>query len=484
MNLQNVTARRELWLSLLALLVIALLLPVYIALEPTRIKAAELQILQGNLDEAMTLYAQNCAVCHGMAGEGIGANPPLNAPGPADMDYADLAKIITRGRYNTAMPAWGEEDGGPLSDYQVGQLVALVQRGDWQAAQDRVVNLGLQPLIPFAAQPDPAILTQVQALPDGAQLAQGITVYAAKCVACHGADGMGTTLAPAINDTTVREKGAAEIERIIRLGVAGTLMAPWQNALKADELSAAVALITRWAQVPAGAIPAPQINFATTAESLALGAELYAQNCTWCHGSDGQGARRFPALNVQSFLQTTSDPALAQIITHGVPGTAMAAWGDRLTDAQIQAIVGFIRSWEPTAPPVAAPSASGGGGPPWLRNQPTPQGRTPAAMPTPRPTATPTAQSSGAQPQATTTPHGQNASTVAATTPSTAGQGGGAGSNRSGAGLASRLTTATPALWDWRQVLLIGGVAMCGLALVGWAMVVLRQHKHTDNYKI
>ena len=165
MNWQAVTSRRELWISLLALLVIALMLPAYIVMEPTRLQAAEQQILLSNLDEAMTLYAQNCALCHGMAGEGIGANPPLNAPGLASMDYAELAKVIARGRHNTAMPAWAQEDGGPLSDYQVGQLVALVQRGDWGAAQDRVVNLGLQPLIPFAAQPDAAILAQVQACP-------------------------------------------------------------------------------------------------------------------------------------------------------------------------------------------------------------------------------------------------------------------------------------------------------------------------------
>ena len=62
MNWQAVTSRRELWISLLALLVIALMLPVYIVMEPTRLQAAELQILQSNLDEAMTLYAQNCAL--------------------------------------------------------------------------------------------------------------------------------------------------------------------------------------------------------------------------------------------------------------------------------------------------------------------------------------------------------------------------------------------------------------------------------------
>jgi mono/diheme cytochrome c family protein len=475
MNSQAVTSRRELWISLLALLVIALMLPVYIVMEPTRLQAAELQILQSNLDEAMTLYAQNCALCHGMAGEGIGANPPLNAPGLASMDYAELAKVIARGRHNTAMPAWSQEDGGPLSEYQVGQLVALVQRGDWQAAQDRVVNLGLQPLIPFAAQPDPAILAQVRALPDGDRLAEGITVYAAKCVACHGPDGTGTTLAPALNDPAVREKGAAEIERVVRLGVSGTLMAAWQNALKPDEMDGVLALITGWEQVPAGAIPSPAVNFATTTESLTLGAELYAQNCTWCHGTEGQGARRFPALNVQSLLAETSDPAMAQIITHGVPGTSMPAWGDRLTDAQIQAIVGFIRSWEPTAPAVAAPRTTGGGGPPWLRNQPTPQGRTPAATPTPRPTARPAATQQGDAAAA-------SAQATPAPTPTyqpAAGQSSRAGSSAPGAGFAARATTSQSptglAAWDWRQILLIGGVGLLGLALVGWAAAVLRR---------
>ena len=55
-----------------------------------------------------------------------------------------------------------------------------------------------------------------------------------------------------------------------------------------------------------------------------------------------------------------------------------------MTDAEIQAVVGFIRAWEPTAPEVAEPARGGGpwwqsdgagsptgsgrGGPPWMQN--------------------------------------------------------------------------------------------------------------------
>jgi cytochrome c553 len=118
--------------------------------------------------------------------------------------------------------------------------------------------------------------------------------------------------------------------------------------------------------VPGGAIPAPDTPVPVTAESLALGADLYAQNCSRCHGAEGQGTQRAPALNVKGYLAETNDTALQQIITLGVPGTAMPSWGDRLSTANIQAIVGFIRAWEPTAPEVAEPARSGGG--PWWRS--------------------------------------------------------------------------------------------------------------------
>jgi hypothetical protein len=42
-----------------------------------------------------------------------------------------------------------------------------------------------------------------------------------------------------------------------------------------------------------------------------------------------------------------------------------------MTEAEIQAIVGFIRQWESTAPEVAVPARGGGGGPPWMRNNTT-----------------------------------------------------------------------------------------------------------------
>ena len=365
---QNRTRLFETLAGLLATQLIVFGLGYYMLNEPMRIAESQTQILQIQLDDAMTLYAQNCSVCHGLAGEGIGAIPALNNSALQTMAYEDLTKTIARGRFNTAMPAWSKEDGGALSDYQISELVGLIQSGDWNATRDRVVNLGLAPLVPFVTDPDPALLAEVANLPDGLTLQNAITIYAANCVACHGADGLGTGIAPALNDPLVREKTIDELTRTVTFGSAGTLMAGWSNALTTQEIASMISLVQRWDEVPAGILPAPNVPIPTTEESIALGGDLFAANCSRCHGPEGQGTPRAPALNVKLFLTDTSDLAIQQIVTNGVPGTAMPVWGDRMTESEIQAIVGFIRQWEATAPEVAVPAKGGGGGPPWMRN--------------------------------------------------------------------------------------------------------------------
>ncbi len=339
----------------------------YMLNEPARITESQAEVLNVQLDEAMTLYAQNCTICHGLNGEGIGATPALNNPALVSMPFEELQKTISRGRYQTAMPAWSMEDGGALSDYQIEELVLLIQYGDWNETGDRVVNLGLAPLIPFTTEPDPVLFAEVANLSDGATLQSAVQLFAANCVSCHGADGLGTGIAPALNDLDTREKLTEDLTRTLTYGNTGTLMAGWSNSLTTEEISTLVTLIKRWAEIPAGTIPAPNVPIPTTEESIALGAQLFAANCSSCHGPEGQGTPRAPSINVKGFLTTTNDQAIQQIVTSGVPGTAMPTWGDRMTDSDIQAIVGFIRQWEATAPEVATLTRPGGG-PSWRNN--------------------------------------------------------------------------------------------------------------------
>lgn len=104
---------------------------------------------------------------------------------------------------------------------------------------------------------------------------------------------------------------------------------------------------------PAGRVEQPR---SLTAEQRA-GAELYVRYCALCHGESGEGyaADAATRLNGQSFLRTATDELLRTAIARGRIDTAMAAYsrehGGPLDDAQIDAIVAFIRTWQ-EGPPI------------------------------------------------------------------------------------------------------------------------------------
>lgn len=75
---------------------------------------------------------------------------------------------------------------------------------------------------------------------------------------------------------------------------------------------------------------------------------LYSRNCAACHGPGGRGGAATP-LSDPLFLAIADDSAIRHTAANGVPGTPMPAFarsaGGMLTDQQIDAIVGGIRSW-------------------------------------------------------------------------------------------------------------------------------------------
>ena len=75
---------------------------------------------------------------------------------------------------------------------------------------------------------------------------------------------------------------------------------------------------------------------------------LFRQNCAGCHGSGGRGGAAI-SLGDPVFLAIADDAAIRRTAANGVPGTPMPAFaqsaGGMLTNKQIDAIVGGIRSW-------------------------------------------------------------------------------------------------------------------------------------------
>jgi cytochrome c oxidase cbb3-type subunit 3 len=76
--------------------------------------------------------------------------------------------------------------------------------------------------------------------------------------------------------------------------------------------------------------------------------ELFSQNCSGCHGKDGQGALTV-GIGRPVYLAIANDATIRRTIEEGRPGTPMPAFAQRaggmLTDAQIEILVRSIRHW-------------------------------------------------------------------------------------------------------------------------------------------
>jgi mono/diheme cytochrome c family protein len=74
---------------------------------------------------------------------------------------------------------------------------------------------------------------------------------------------------------------------------------------------------------------------------------LYADNCAGCHGADGRGGAAI-ALADPVYLAIVDKQVMRKVITHGIPGTSMTAFGKSaggmLTDQQIDVITNEIHS--------------------------------------------------------------------------------------------------------------------------------------------
>lgn len=100
------------------------------------------------------------------------------------------------------------------------------------------------------------------------------------------------------------------------------------------------------------------------------GAALYRKYCATCHGDRAQGyaADRAPSLATATFQASASDEFLRDAIERGRPGTEMGGYGRAgggpLDDAEVNALIAFLRANAP-APKAALPASPAGGA---LRN--------------------------------------------------------------------------------------------------------------------
>ena len=166
---------------------------------------------------------------------------------------------------------------------------------------------------------------------------------------CHGDKGDGNTrvrqglspppldfTSPDVAETLTRER----MIDAVRDGKPGTAMVGWKTQLTDAQIAAIVDFI--------------RDRFMRTSNGTGsqAGREIYATTCSVCHGEEGAGAVwgqsslnpppvDFTNPLVQSRL--TRERMIVSV-THGRPGTAMAAFGTQLQTEDIAAVVDYIRT--------------------------------------------------------------------------------------------------------------------------------------------
>jgi mono/diheme cytochrome c family protein len=85
--------------------------------------------------------------------------------------------------------------------------------------------------------------------------------------------------------------------------------------------------------------------------------ELYVQNCQMCHMPDGNAAIKDMNFADGEWKHGTVIKTQVKIVADGVPGTAMMAFKDRLSDAEILALVKYVRNFDKKL--AAKPTAKG-----------------------------------------------------------------------------------------------------------------------------
>lgn len=169
------------------------------------------------IETGARLYNENCAVCHGVDGQGrIGAT--LAKDWPSIRPDLTVRTIIEAGIPGSVMPAWSQERGGPLSATDIDALTQYIL--SWQTGGPPQITIPptatlLPPITPIPS---------VEGDPN-----RGAALFNENCVVCHGeqAQGrIGATLAK--NWPGIRPD--LNIRATISNGIPGSQMPAWSAA--------------------------------------------------------------------------------------------------------------------------------------------------------------------------------------------------------------------------------------------------------------
>ncbi len=248
--------------GLVCMAVLIVAFPLYNHGEPVRRKEAQAAMADENVSIGRTMFAQHCASCHGAeAGGGRGAPTLAAKEFLGSVTDKQLHWLISGGVPGTIMSAYDLDLGGPFTAQQITRLAAYVRSlepgapsvqgwfkgtpappramaaaerrddDDDDGDDDDDKRDASRGVSGATARPDDAIPRSVSGTAPGEVARVNATrVFATRCSACHGANGEGSTIAPAVRPmrAALASKPEEAFDRIAR-GVPGTSMAAFSG---------------------------------------------------------------------------------------------------------------------------------------------------------------------------------------------------------------------------------------------------------------
>jgi len=167
-----------------------------------------------------TLYAQNCAACHGAEGRGGGSIALANPVYLAIVDENAVHNVVAKGVGGTSMPAFAQSAGGFLTDEQINAITSgMFSRWGRKGVLD-----GSNP-------PSYAAKTTGDA-------ARGAVAFETYCASCHGSEGQGGSKGSAIsNDSFLALVSDQELRTIVITGRPDLRAPDWRGNVPGKPMS-------------------------------------------------------------------------------------------------------------------------------------------------------------------------------------------------------------------------------------------------------
>jgi cytochrome c oxidase cbb3-type subunit I/II len=176
---------------------------------------------EGSVERGARLFGESCASCHGTSGHGNSAAAAGLFPRPANLtvveySFARLSDILWNGVPGSAMPRWNRLSHRDLQD--LASYVRSIQITDRRETSDPTL------------------------------IEQGRDLYRHECTGCHGINGEGNgpaagALAPRPANFHEARPTLAYAFEVLKNGIPGTAMPPWQAQLTDTQRVAVVAYL-------------------------------------------------------------------------------------------------------------------------------------------------------------------------------------------------------------------------------------------------